>query len=102
MQTLQVRLVCSSISIRFEQSDLFRVLFERNGIERQDSRLNTNRSLDFLFESKFVGVELRRINLQFCYPHNRASDRFCSGTSLDAKTTMSRPTTFRAAALVSP
>jgi hypothetical protein len=69
-----MRFVCGCIPIGFKQSDLFRMLFERNGVQRQDARFNTNRSLDFFFKSEFVGVKLRWINLQFCYPHNRASD----------------------------
>ena len=37
----------------------------RNGIQRQDPRLNANRSLDFFFEGELVSVKLPRINLQF-------------------------------------
>jgi len=41
MRTLQVRFVCNHILIDFEQSDLFRMLFQRNGIQRQHSWRNT-------------------------------------------------------------
>jgi hypothetical protein len=41
MRTLQVRFVCNHILIDFEQSDLFRMLSDSNGIQRQHSRLDT-------------------------------------------------------------
>ena len=77
-----MRFVCGCIPIGFKQSDLFRMLFERNGVQRQDARFNTNRSLDFFFKSEFVCVKLCWINLQFCYPHNRASDYYGRGSTL--------------------
>ena len=80
-----MRFVGGCILISLEQSDLFRVLFERNSIEGQDARLNANRGLDLFFERKFVGIKLYWINLQFCYAHNRAADRFGVGRSLGRK-----------------
>src|SRR4051812_29659701 len=82
MRTLNMRFVCGWIPIGFKQSDLLRMLFERNGVQRQDARFNTNRSLDLFFKSEFVGVKLRWVNLQFCYPHNRASDHYGRGSTL--------------------
>lgn len=52
---VQGRFVCSFILTGFEQSDLFRMLFDGNGIQSQDPRLNANRCLDFFLESEFVG-----------------------------------------------
>lgn len=55
------------------------------GAQSPSGTLNANRSLDFFFESELVGLKLPWINLQFCYPANRASNGFGSGTSLRAK-----------------
>ena len=61
-----MRFGCGGIPIGFKQSDLFRMLFERNGVQRQDARFNTNRSLDFFFKGGFVGaVILRRDSSTF-------------------------------------
>lgn len=43
------------------------------------------RSLNSVFESDLVSIKLPWINLQFCYPHNRASVGFGSGTALSPK-----------------
>ena len=61
-------------------TNLFGMSFYGNGIQGQHARFRSDRSLDLFFQSRFVGVQLLRINFQLCESHNAVIHRFGEST----------------------
>src|SRR6516162_1823483 len=69
MSRLEVRLVRVDVRIHLEDEDMSWTLLVGHRIQRQHSRFQPDRRFDLLLYRRFVGFELRRIDLDFGHAH---------------------------------
>ena len=69
MRRLQMSPVSLGAGVNFEYPNMGRVILLGYGVEDKDSRFYPNSRFDVLPDGSFVVLQLKRIDLDFCYLH---------------------------------